>query len=249
LGLHEGPGPVGAHFDPALASKHPLSAFALLLGGDVFETVNGRPPADGRNRAQAYLRSVVVEGHGAPPEKLQQVADDVLRLLSGNPQLVSRLGAARPLEIQLIPEGKPMSRYGFPKSSPPDAVGLFWDDPAWKAARIGLRQEHLGKIPQLTVHEMAHAIHFLAFTQEERDMIYRVLLRTYGTRAAVDEAFAVYSEREFLEGFTAHDKRAPHIYGHVRRRWSEEHVFTRFVRYLYFPYKKLAGPPSPLDQR
>ncbi len=34
-----------------LAAEHgrrlPLSAFTLLSGGDVFETVNGRPPPDG----------------------------------------------------------------------------------------------------------------------------------------------------------------------------------------------------------
>jgi hypothetical protein len=69
-----------------------------------------------------------------------------------------------------------------------------------------------------------------------------VLLRTFRTGAAVDEAFAIYSEREFVEEFTDHDKRAPGVYGFARQRWSEDHLFTRFVRNLYFPHRPLAGP-------
>jgi hypothetical protein len=30
----------------------------------------------------------------------------------------------------------------------------------------------------------------------------------------------------------------------ARQRWNEEHLFTRFVRNLYFPYKPLAGQGS-----
>lgn len=48
-------------------------------------------------------------------------------------------------------------------------------------------------------------------------------------------------EREFVTGVSAHDLRAPGVYGMARQRWNEEHLFTRFVRNLYFPYKPLAG--------
>ena len=39
--------------------------------------------------------------------------------------------------------------------------------------------------------------------------------------------------------------RAPGVYGLARRRWDENHLLTRFVRNLYFPYKPLAGPRPP----
>ena len=45
-----------------------------------------------------------------------------------------------------------------------------------------------------------------------------------------------------LTTFRDIDKKAPGVYGMARQRWNENHVFTRFVRNLYFPYKPLAGP-------
>jgi hypothetical protein len=122
------------------------------------------------------------------------------------------------------------------------AAGVFWDHPTWSAARIAYRADELQGDTALVVHEMAHAIHYLAFTREERDAIYAVLRPTFGSRAAMDEVFAIYSEREFLSEFDAGARRAPGVYGAIRRQWSEDHVFTRFVRKLYFPYKPLAGP-------
>lgn len=58
----------------------------------------------------------------------------------------------------------------------------------------------------------------------------------------MDEVFAIYSEREFLETFSPDGKRAPGVYGFTRRQWHEDHLFTRFVRKLYWPHKSLAGP-------
>ena len=53
--------------------------------------------------------------------------------------------------------------------------------------------------------------------------------------------FAIYTEREFLPGFTEREGHAPGVYGLARQRWDERHVFTRFVRHLYHPHKPLAG--------
>ncbi len=223
----------------------PLSAFTLLDGGDVFESRGGKPPAEGAARARAYLKAkVTIVAHGAPPEQLQRVEADIVRQLSGNLQLIGRMEASRPVTIDLIPPGQPMAKYGYPRSVSPQAAGLFWDHPDWERARIALRQDKLGAESHLVFHEVAHAIQGLAFTQDENDLIYRTMLRTYRHRAMVDEVFAIYSEREFVPAVTTHDLRAPGVYGMARQRWDEGHLFTRFVRNLYFPYKPLAGPGS-----
>lgn len=232
-----------------LAAEHgrrlPLTAFTLLAGGDVFESRNGKPPPEGPTRARAYVKAkVTLVAHGAPAEQLQRVEGDIVRQLSGNLQLIGRMEASRPVAIDLIPPGQPMARYGYPRSVSPLAAGLFWDHPDWEKARIALRQDKLGSEPHLVFHEMAHAIQGLAFTQEENELVYRTMLRTYRGRAMVDEVFALYSEREFIPTVTGHDLRAPGVYGMARQRWNEEHLFTRFVRNLYFPYKPLAGQGS-----
>jgi hypothetical protein len=230
---------------PEHGKRYPLSAFTLLAGGDVFEARNGKPPPDGPARARAYVKAkVTMVPHGAPPELLQCVEGDIVRQLSGNLQLIGRMEASRPVSIDLIPPGQALARYGYPRSVSPQAAGLFWDHPDWEKARIALRQEKLGQEPHLVFHELAHAIQGLAFTQEENDLVYRTMLRTYRSRAMVDEVFALYSEREFIPSVTAHDLRAPGVYGMARQRWNEEHLFTRFVRNLYFPYKPLAGGAS-----
>jgi hypothetical protein len=238
----DGAAPRALNFDGALAKKRPLSAFAILQGGDVFESIGGKGPKEGPPRAKAYTGTkLVFHAHGSKDELAERVRRDVVKLVEANLELLSRLEVARPIEIELVPAGHPLSRYGFPKSTHPSAVGLFWDDPSWASARMALRQEKLAEVPQLAVHEMAHAIHFLAFTKEERDLIYRVMLPTYGDRASVDEVFAIYTEREFLGRWTEHDKQQPGVYGMARQRWNENHVFTRFVRHLYYPDKPLAG--------
>lgn len=248
--MADGSRPEAPNFDAALAKKNPLGAFTLLSGGDVFEMTGGQPPAEGATRAQRYVQSrIQILPHRASAEHVAHVRREIARLIGGNLQLLARLEAAKPIEIQVIPEGMPLSKFGFPRGVSKTAIGLFWDDTGWDTARMALREEKLFEVPQLTVHEMAHAIHFLAFTADERELIYRTMLRTYRSHASVDEAFAIYSEREFLESFSEHDKRAPGVYGVARQRWNEDHLFTRFVRYLYFPYKPLAGPKSSISQR
>lgn len=218
----------------------PLHAFALLEGGDAFEVVGGQPPKDGRQKAAAYLAArVTLEAHGAAPEHVEAVKGELVAMLLGNPQLIARLEAARPISIDLVPEGKPMSAYGFPKRAAASAAGLFWDHESWPRARIGLLLRSLKSERALVTHEMAHAIQRLAFTQEEQERIYRLMLPTYRHRAWVDEVFAIYSEREFVSSFTEREGHAPGVYGMARKRWDERHVFTRFVRNLYHPHKPL----------
>lgn len=239
--MTDGSSPELEVLDEAVAKRFPIGAFSLLEAGDIFESLAGSPPKDGKARAQAYVSShIQLEPHGADAPLIDHTRAELVKLLEGNVQLVGRLSAARPLCIELIPEKHLMQKYGFPGGVSRRASGLFWDHPSWKRARIALRQEKVLTEKALVIHEMAHAVQGLAFTQHERESLYRVFLRTYRSRRAIDEAFAIYSEREFLPGFSAHDKRAPGIYGRTRQRWNEGHVFTRFVRALYFPYKPLA---------
>jgi hypothetical protein len=233
--------------DASLAKKLPLHAFALLESGDAFDVVAGRPPSDGRTRAAAYYDAKVkVHTHGAPPELVTAVRDECVGQLLGNLQLVARLVAARPIEVDLVPVGKKMSAYGYPKGASARASGLFWDHPSWPAARIALMQAALKTERALVIHEMAHAIQRLAFTEDEQKLIYRLMLPTYRHRSWVDEVFAIYSEREFLPSFTEREGHAPGVYGMARQRWDERHVFTRFVRKLYHPHRPLAGSAGPL---
>jgi hypothetical protein len=234
--------PDAVPLDPETGKKLPLFAFHLLRGGDAFEVTAGKPPADGRARAQAYLATrVKVRRHGADRALVNAVEEEMVWQLEGNPQLVARLTAARPIEVDLVPRGRPLVSLGYPAQASAGVSGLFWDHPSWPHARMALRQDALEKERALVIHEMAHAIQRLAFTQREQDTIYRLMLPVYRSRTWVDEVFAIYSEREFLPHFTEREGHAPGVYGLARRRWDERHVFTRFVRNLYFPFKPLAG--------
>lgn len=238
----DGSRPDARPLDEALGRELPLAAFSVLRGGDAFEAA-GAPPADGPARARAYVDDKLdVRRNGCPRALVQRVKDDVARQLSANPTLVARLSRQKPIVVDLVPEGMPMARFGFPPQIYESAAGLFWDQPAWPEARVALREEHLPRDPVLVVHEMAHAIQALSFTKTENALVYGVLRPTFGDRASMDEVFAIYSERELVPAFTEDEKRAPGVYGFTRRQWHEDHLFTRFVRKLYFPHKPLAGP-------
>jgi hypothetical protein len=239
----DGSAPEATPLDAALARKHLIPAFALLEGGDVFELRGGKPPPEGPARAAAYARTrVELIAHGAGPALQDRVRQDIARQLAGNLALCARMELAKPIAIDLIPPGVSMAKYGYPRAVSARASGLFWNHPDWPKARIALRQDRLEAEPHLVFHELAHAIAALAFTSAEREAMHRSMLRTYRSRNAVEEVFAIYSEREFTGAATTDDLRAPGVYGMARQRWSEEHLFTRFVRNLYFPYKPLAGP-------
>ena len=242
----DGSAPEPTPLSEAIGKTHPLPAFALLEGGDVFEALGGKPPREGATVALRWVEShVELLPHGASAAHRTRVRNDLVRQLSGNPALTGRLLAARPLSVDLVPAGRSMAAYGYPKAVSARASGLFWDHPSWPRARIALRQDRLDEEAALVIHEAAHAIGALAFTGAERKALHRVLLPTYRTRAAAEEVFAIYSEREFVAGFEAKDFAAPGVYGRTRTRWSEEHLLTRFVRHLYFPHKPLAGPKGP----
>ncbi|MBX7098497.1 MAG: hypothetical protein K1X89_12365 [Myxococcaceae bacterium] len=234
--------PDAAPLDPQTGRRLPLHAFSLLAEGDAFEVAAGAPPKDGPARARQYASAKVrVEANGCPPALVEAVLAELTQQLQGAPQLVARLEAARPIAITLVPRGKSMAAYGFPKGASARASGLFWDHPSWPTARIGLLATALESERMLVTHEMAHAIARLAFTHDEQERIYRLMLPTYRSRAWVDEVFAIYSEREFVPEFTEREGHAPGVYGMARQRWDERHVFTRFVRALYHPHRPLAG--------
>lgn len=223
------------------AAALPLAAFTVLRGGDAFER-EGAPPADGLEQARAVVdKRVKVKRHFAPRALADQVRADMAVQLSANVPLVERMARAKPIVVDLVPKKKTLGRYGYPDNVVPNAAGLFWDHPSWSEARIALRVEHLETEETLVTHEFAHAIHYLAFTDEERDLIYKVLRPSFGSRSAMDEVFAIYSEREFCDDYTEQERRAPGVYGVTRRQWDEDHLFTRFVRKLYSPHRRLAG--------
>ncbi|MFN0064480.1 MAG: hypothetical protein ACKVPX_18410 [Myxococcaceae bacterium] len=238
--------PETSPLEPESGRRLPLFAFDLLRTGDAFEVFERRPPANGRARATEYANDkLLLDAHGVSAALESKVRDEVVQQLEGNPQLVDRLAIARPIRVDIVPSGRQMASLGFPKHASAGASGLFWDHPTWPHARIGLLAQALENERALMIHEMAHAIARLAFTQKEQDDVYQLMLPTYGTRGRVDEVFAIYSEREFLDAFTEREAHAPGVYGLARQRWDERHVFTRFVRALYFPYKPLAGGTAP----
>lgn len=236
----DGSRPDASPLSQAHGDKLPLTAFTVLSGGDVFES-SGRGIVD-KKSALAYCQSKVrINPHGAQPQLVQKVTGDIANQLAANAPLLQRMQLTRSIVVELIPPNQAMAKYGFPKNCSATAAGLFWNKPDWDQARIALRQEHLLSDPSLVFHEMGHAIHYLGFTQKERELIYRVLQPTFFNRMAMDEVFAIYGERELAGEYDKRAKKAPGVYGFTRRQWSENHVFTRFVRKLYFPHKPTAG--------
>src|SRR6478609_911943 len=88
--------PPAPNFDAKLAKARPLSAFALLEGGDVFESLSGRPPPMGPVRAKAYVASRLnIQSHGAADAVAERVRADIVKLIEGNLELLARLEVAR----------------------------------------------------------------------------------------------------------------------------------------------------------
>lgn len=226
------------------AAALPLSAFAILAGGDVFEA--RAAAASGEAQARQYVQErVTLADHGASRQQRNRVIADIVRQLSGNPNIALRMLLAHGIVIDLVRPGQSLAALGFPRAVTENVAGFFWDHPHWEHARIALRQERLDEDASLVFHEIAHAVHYLAFSEPERKQIYGLLRPTFGSRAAMDEVFAIYSERELSGDFSEAEKKAPDVYGFARAQWSQDHVFTRFVRKLYFPRAPLAGPGMP----
>lgn len=222
-----------------VARALPLAAFSVLQGaGSAFEGTS--LPRDVERARAAVARTLIFNGPVVP-----RVHADAIVMLRDNPRLADRVAKMKPVRVDVVAPGTPLSSVGFPRSVDERCAGVFWDQPKWSEARIGLRAEHLATDPVLVVHEFAHALHRLAFTAVEQKLIDDVLLPTVGSRGNVDEVFAIYSEAEHLTAFGVDDKRAPGIYGWARRQWSDKHLLTRFVRKLYAPARPLAGEDAP----
>ena len=228
----------------AIAKRWPLPAFAVLGGGDLFDgTGASSAPTAGENQRDLnrYLRSHIDIAAEAPTAS--RLTAILGKQLGDNASLVGRLREGKPIDLVVASGGQGWQELGLPGWMAPHAAGVFWDAPDWPRAKIALRGDALDRRGDVLVaHEMAHAIHYIAFSEQERRIIYRFLQPVFASRAAMDEVFAIYSEREFASGFTDSEKAAPGVYGLTRSQWSEDHVFTRFVRKLYFPTRALAGP-------
>jgi hypothetical protein len=239
----DGSRPKSGGLEAAHAKTHPIVAFATLTGGgDAFVGTNLAADLAGAQKAAAACLRFE---RGCDKGWQARVVGDVVRMLTTNPRLAGRAGVMKPVTVTVVPAGTLLCDVGFPRAINERCAGVFWDHPRWSEARIGLRAEHLEKDPALVVHEYAHALHHLAFTMAERKAMDDVLLPVWGHRSAVDEVFAIYSEREFVPAFSTADKQAPGVYGATRRQWSDDHLFTRFVRKLYFPGRPLAGEQAP----
>lgn len=220
----------------------PLVAFSVLKGGgDAFEGTSQRPDAALAHKVATAVFSI----HGGTSAEVARIVSDITKMLEHAPSLASRVSHMKRVRVDVVKVGGRLSDVGFPRAMNEGCAGVFWDQAQWPEAKIGLRAEHLQTDPVLVVHEVAHAIHHLAFSSAERKAIDAVLLPVWGNRQDVDEVFAIYTEREFLQTFSVDEKRAPGIYGATRRQWSDDHLFTRFVRKLYFPGKVLAGTKAP----
>lgn len=138
--------PDAVPLDELRAKKLPLHAFALLESGDAFDLAQGAPPKDGRARAEAYFAAKVkVHAHGAPSELVKVVREEAVAQLLGNVQLVARLEAARPIEVDLVPAHKRMSAYGYPKGASSRASGLRRSGQTHDAERYRARETGAGR--------------------------------------------------------------------------------------------------------
>lgn len=228
------------------AKAEPLSAIAVLEGGDVFDAATPSARASARRHAKPHLDKwldthLAIEGGSATSQA--RVVDHARHFLGENAPLLRRLLAAKPVRVRLLEPGDVLRRKGLPRALRLDAAGLFWNHSSWGEARVFLRTEFFELKPALIAHELGHAVHYLALSERERTLIYRLLAPTFGSRSAMDEVFAIYGEREFLlETEQEAVVTGPGVYGTIRKQWSEDHTFTRFIRKLYYPGKPLAGP-------
>ena len=61
--MADGASPTTPHFDAKLAQRSPLSAFALLAGGDAFEVMHGRPRTWSRFLSAQHLPHQRLDRH------------------------------------------------------------------------------------------------------------------------------------------------------------------------------------------
>jgi hypothetical protein len=218
---------------PPTASDLALTAFSLVRGGDLFERPKKKkertPPKLVETYASEQLR---IERNGVARDVEDTATRGVLRVLAGNPAIAKRMLIARPVKVVLVPKDRDFREYGFPRNTNPHAAGVFWNGPKDETALLALREERVLEKPWLMIHEMVHAVHFLAFTEKERAELDRMLLPVYLSRRWVEEAVAIYAERAFGAVYDERDLDAPGLYGKMRREWNAQHLFAKFIEEL-----------------
>lgn len=173
--------------------------------------------------------------NGAAEPEQKAALSGLSRVVSGNPAICRRLLLAKPIEVVLIPSGRDYREYGFPPNTNPIASGIFFNDDKAPTALLGLREELVSRKRHLMVHEMTHAVHFLALTKVERESIDKFLMPVYRSRRWVDEAVAIYAEKAFGAVYSEDELDAPGLYGKTRRDWRDRSVFALFMDELLWP--------------
>jgi hypothetical protein len=218
------------------ASELTLSAFSLIRGGDLFERTGAKIAKTPASLLETYAdKQLRLVKNGAAKEEQEAAMRGVLRVLRGNAALVKRMLIAKPVSVVIIPKDHDYRPYGFPRNTNPNAAGIFWNSAKTDVALLGLREELILEKAHLMVHEMTHAVHFLAFTKKEREDIDRFLLPVYRNRRWVDEAVAIYAERAFGARYAEEELRQPDLYGKTRRDWNDQQVFSKFIAELMRP--------------
>lgn len=227
---------LGRGTTPKTAAELALPAFSLVRGGDLFEAPSRKRVATPQGLLDGYAGSHLrLERNRVDPEVADAAMQGILRVLSGNPALCKRMLITRPIRLVLVPKGRDFREFGFPRHTNPRAAGIFWNAEQDEAASLGLREERILPKPWLMVHEMAHAVHLMGFTEKERGEIDRMLMPVYRSKRWVEEAVAIYAERAFGAEYTEDDLRAPGLYGKTRRDWNPQHVFSLFTEELFLP--------------
>lgn len=228
-------------FEASIPPELALSAFSLLRGGDLFEQKQKPKPTDPSLVSEYVDQKLCLHAKKiAKPEK-EAALEGVLRVLRGNPAICRRMLKSKPIDLVIVPNDRDFREFGFPAHTNPHAAGIFWTSTKEERSRLALREEEILARPHLMVHEMTHAVHFLAFTQKEREDIDRALLPVYLNRRWVEEAVAIYAEKAFGAKYDEHELHAPGLYGKTRREWHNRHVFALFIDELLRPPKTITS--------
>lgn len=224
----------------AAANALSIPAFSLIRGGDAYEPPRGR--ASPRTPAEllgAYReRKLILDPHRARAPVVEAAVSGLSMVLAGHPAVCRRMLLAKPIRLILAPEGGDFRALGFPAHANPRALGLFYNDERAGEALLGLRQERVLDEPHLMIHEMTHAVHFLAFTEMERRLVDEFLMPVFRSRRVIEEVLAVYAECAFGARYRPEELQGENVYARARRDWNEGQVFARFV-------KELLRPPQP----
>jgi hypothetical protein len=222
-------------FEADIPRELALNAFSLLRGGDLFERKQKPPRTDAALVSQYAGSNLRLHAKKIAKPEQDAAFNGVLRVLAGNPAICRRMLKAKPIDVVIVPRGRDFRELGFPAHTNPAAAGIFWTSTREDRARLGLREEEILSRPHLMIHEMTHAVHFLAFTKKEREDIDRALLPVYRNRRWVEEAVAIYAEKAFGASYNDNELNAPGLYGKTRREWHDRHVFALFMNELLRP--------------